>query len=182
MQVTWQKHEEYLNHGLWAIFGSFLQFCSLIKLVYHVATELSVSTCSGWLLISEVKSRFDPSNGGADPEKFIKAICELGFVSALKVYAYFLLFSLAILLALSVPFLLLINKYHVQDFSNKMFILLYFKKKVCKCSECLNPRIEMLTVCSASISTRSPLGLIIILPLLCRMRKLLREKILIGPN
>lgn len=54
---------------------------------------------SGWLLIAEVKSRFDPNNGGADPDKFSKAICELGFTSISK------------------------------DFSNKMFILLYFKKK-----------------------------------------------------
>ncbi|KAM7512506.1 hypothetical protein LguiB_011381 [Lonicera macranthoides] len=53
----------------------------------------------GWLLIAEVKSRFDPNTGGADPERFSNAICELGFTSVLK------------------------------DFSNKMFILLYFKKK-----------------------------------------------------
>lgn len=54
----------------------------------------------GWLLIAEVKSRFDPNTGGADPNKFINAVCELGFTPASK------------------------------DFSNKMFILLYFKKKV----------------------------------------------------
>ncbi|KAB2085064.1 hypothetical protein ERO13_A05G355200v2 [Gossypium hirsutum] len=54
---------------------------------------------SGWLLIAEVKSRFDPNNGGADPNMFSKAVCEMGFTSALK------------------------------DFSNKMFVLLYFKKK-----------------------------------------------------
>ncbi|GAV78708.1 Methyltransf_8 domain-containing protein [Cephalotus follicularis] len=54
---------------------------------------------SGWLLIAEVKSRFDPNNGGADPNKFSKAICDLGFTSELK------------------------------NFSNKMFILLHFKKK-----------------------------------------------------
>nr|CAN65396.1 hypothetical protein VITISV_009442 [Vitis vinifera] len=53
----------------------------------------------GWLLIAEVKSRFDPSNGGADPNRFSKAICKLGFTLESK------------------------------DFSNKMFILLYFKKK-----------------------------------------------------
>nr|AFK47335.1 unknown [Lotus japonicus] len=53
----------------------------------------------GWLLIAEVKSRFDPNTGGADPEKFSKAILELGFNSV------------------------------KQDFSNKMFILLYFTKK-----------------------------------------------------
>ncbi|XP_057492193.1 ribosomal RNA-processing protein 8-like isoform X2 [Actinidia eriantha] len=54
---------------------------------------------SGWLLIAEVKSRFDPNTGGADPDTVSKAICELGFASVSK------------------------------DFSNKMFILLYFKKK-----------------------------------------------------
>ncbi|RVW78598.1 Ribosomal RNA-processing protein 8 [Vitis vinifera] len=47
----------------------------------------------------EVKSRFDPSNGGADPNRFSKAICKLGFTLESK------------------------------DFSNKMFILLYFKKR-----------------------------------------------------
>ncbi|KAL2505227.1 Ribosomal RNA-processing protein 8 [Abeliophyllum distichum] len=53
----------------------------------------------GWLLIAEVKSRFDPTTGGADPNKFVKAICELGFTCQSK------------------------------DFSNKMFLLFYFKKK-----------------------------------------------------
>ncbi|KAK1567266.1 hypothetical protein Q3G72_010075 [Acer saccharum] len=54
---------------------------------------------SGWLLIAEVNSRFDPNTGGADPNKFSKAVCDLGFAS------------------------------ESNDFSNKMFILLYFKKK-----------------------------------------------------
>ena len=54
---------------------------------------------SGWLLIAEVKSRFDPNTGGANPEKFTNAISELGFKSVKK------------------------------DFSNKMFILFYFTKK-----------------------------------------------------
>ncbi|XP_010248648.1 PREDICTED: ribosomal RNA-processing protein 8 isoform X2 [Nelumbo nucifera] len=53
----------------------------------------------GWLLIAEVKSRFDPNNGGADPNGFLKAVCELGFNSVSK------------------------------DFSNKMFVLFFFKKK-----------------------------------------------------
>ncbi|KAJ4961448.1 hypothetical protein NE237_021358 [Protea cynaroides] len=53
----------------------------------------------GWLLIAEVKSRFDPNTGGADPNKFLKAICGLGFN--------------------------LISK----DFSNKMFVLFFFQKK-----------------------------------------------------
>ncbi|KNA16042.1 hypothetical protein SOVF_092780 [Spinacia oleracea] len=53
----------------------------------------------GWLLIAEVKSRFDPNTGGADPINFSKAICELGFTTVTK------------------------------DFSNKMFILFFFKKK-----------------------------------------------------
>ncbi|GMH06787.1 hypothetical protein Nepgr_008627 [Nepenthes gracilis] len=58
----------------------------------------------GWLLIAEVKSRFDPNSGGADPKSFSKAVCDLGFT----------------------PF--------SKDFSNKMFILLYFKKKENQCS------------------------------------------------
>lgn len=53
----------------------------------------------GWLLIAEVKSRLDPNTGGADPNKFLKAICELGFTIESK------------------------------DFSNKMFVLFYLKKK-----------------------------------------------------
>ncbi|KAI4338847.1 hypothetical protein MLD38_023855 [Melastoma candidum] len=53
----------------------------------------------GWLLIAEVKSRMDPKTGGADPEIFVKAVCDLGFTSALK------------------------------DFSNKMFVLFHFNKR-----------------------------------------------------
>ncbi|XP_059294221.1 ribosomal RNA-processing protein 8 [Lycium ferocissimum] len=53
----------------------------------------------GWLLIAEVKSRLDPTTGGADTNKFLKAICELGFTIESK------------------------------DFSNKMFVLFYLKKK-----------------------------------------------------
>ncbi|XP_068646135.1 ribosomal RNA-processing protein 8 [Aristolochia californica] len=53
----------------------------------------------GWLLIAEVRSRFDPNNGGADPDKFSKAVQELGFTHV------------------------------SQDFSNKMFVLFFFKKK-----------------------------------------------------
>ncbi|PON36639.1 Methyltransferase-related [Parasponia andersonii] len=68
-------------------------FSSYLQEAYRV-----LKPC-GWLLIAEVKSRFDPKTGGADPIKFIKAVCELGFSSVSK------------------------------DFSNKMFILLYFKKK-----------------------------------------------------
>ncbi|KAK6798796.1 hypothetical protein RDI58_006499 [Solanum bulbocastanum] len=53
----------------------------------------------GWLLIAEVKSRLDPTTGGADPNNFLKAISELGFTIESK------------------------------DFSNKMFVLFYLKKK-----------------------------------------------------
>lgn len=59
----------------------------------------------GWLLIAEVKSRFDPNTGGADPKKFSKAVCDLGYSSVLK------------------------------DYSNKIFVLLYFKKKDTQKSE-----------------------------------------------
>ncbi|KAK3158353.1 hypothetical protein QOZ80_2AG0136030 [Eleusine coracana subsp. coracana] len=54
---------------------------------------------SGWLVIAEVRSRLDPNTGGADPEKFSKAIIQLGFS--------------------------LVSK----DAKNKMFILFYFRKK-----------------------------------------------------
>ncbi|XP_028121160.1 ribosomal RNA-processing protein 8 isoform X1 [Camellia sinensis] len=80
---------------------------------------------SGWLLIAEVKSRFDPNTGGADPDKFSKAICELGFASVSKVYSC----SLVVHNNLIFPLSSLIYKHYAQDFSNKMFILLYFKKK-----------------------------------------------------
>ncbi|KAG9441371.1 hypothetical protein H6P81_017225 [Aristolochia fimbriata] len=53
----------------------------------------------GWLLIAEVRSRFDPNNGGADPVIFSKAVQQLGFTSV------------------------------SEDFSNKMFVLFFFKKK-----------------------------------------------------
>ena len=67
---------------------------------------------SGWLLIAEVKSRFDPNTGGADPNTFSKAICELGFTSISKVYScslrvrhIFVLFILANLLVICAGFL-----------------------------------------------------------------------------
>lgn len=41
----------------------------------------------GWLLIAEVKSRLDPTTGGADPSNFLKAICDLGFTIESKVYS-----------------------------------------------------------------------------------------------
>ncbi|XP_029129595.1 ribosomal RNA-processing protein 8 isoform X2 [Cajanus cajan] len=77
-------------------------FClSLMGTNYQSYLEESyrVLKPGGYLLIAEVKSRFDPNNGGADPEKFSNAISELGFKSV------------------------------KQDFSNKMFILFYFTKK-----------------------------------------------------
>ncbi|XP_078433535.1 S-adenosyl-L-methionine-dependent methyltransferases superfamily protein [Wolffia australiana] len=53
----------------------------------------------GWLLIAEVRSRFDPATGGADPEKFCHAVQKLGFSLTSK------------------------------DVSNKMFVIFYFRKK-----------------------------------------------------
>ncbi|KAK7395798.1 hypothetical protein VNO78_16368 [Psophocarpus tetragonolobus] len=77
-------------------------FClSLMGTNYQSYLEESyrVLKPGGWLLIAEVKSRFDPNTGGADPKKFSNVISELGFNSV------------------------------KQDFSNKMFILFYFTKK-----------------------------------------------------
>ncbi|XVF57985.1 hypothetical protein PTKIN_Ptkin07bG0026300 [Pterospermum kingtungense] len=56
-----------------------INYASYLQEAYRVLKP------SGWLLIAEVKSRFDPNNGGADPNRFSKAVCELGFTSALKV-------------------------------------------------------------------------------------------------
>ncbi|KAI5069414.1 hypothetical protein GOP47_0015715 [Adiantum capillus-veneris] len=53
----------------------------------------------GTLLIAEVRSRFDPLNGGADPAQFIKAMSSLGFSCARK------------------------------DFSNKLFLVFEFSKQ-----------------------------------------------------
>eukprot|EP00850_Spirogloea_muscicola_P022104 SM000277S10339 [mRNA] locus=s277:25737:28080:+ [translate_table: standard] len=52
----------------------------------------------GWLLIAEVRSRFDLANGGASIDDFVKCLCSLGF------------------------------KLESQDVSNKMFLLLYLQK------------------------------------------------------
>lgn len=57
----------------------------LVSIIF-VRCPTHVYFCSGWLLIAEVKSRFDPNTGGADPNKFLKAVSELGFTSILKVY------------------------------------------------------------------------------------------------
>lgn len=78
---------------------------------------------SGMLLIAEVKSRFDPNNGGADPKDFVKAVCDLGFTSVLKVQSFLLLFFISTIRKKLIWFF-------EQDFSNKMFILFHFKKKV----------------------------------------------------
>jgi ribosomal RNA-processing protein 8 len=66
--------------------------CFFLKLTHHticfsVKHITMLVLCSGWLLIAEVKSRFDPNTGGADPKKFSKAVCELGFTSVFKVYS-----------------------------------------------------------------------------------------------
>lgn len=64
----------------------FLNFVSYISSSCGLGYELSwVVVPRGWLLIAEVKSRLDPNTGGADPNKFLKAICELGFTIESKV-------------------------------------------------------------------------------------------------
>lgn len=99
--------------------------------------------CSGWLLIAEVRSRFDPNNGGADPEKFSEAVKYLGFSLVSKVCLSELLFFMHALRFLNyindlygvsaIVFcycMLMHNNQFMQDFTNKMFVLFYFKKKV----------------------------------------------------
>ncbi|CAJ1946821.1 unnamed protein product [Sphenostylis stenocarpa] len=59
-------------------------FClSLMGTNYQSYLEESnrVLKPGGWLLIAEVKSRFDPNTGGADPQEFSNAISDLGFNS-----------------------------------------------------------------------------------------------------
>ncbi|KAH0433646.1 hypothetical protein IEQ34_026990 [Dendrobium chrysotoxum] len=77
-------------------------FClSLMGINYHSYLKEAnrVLKPCGWLLIAEVRSRFDPNNGGADPDKFSEAVKQLGFTLSSK------------------------------DFTNKMFVLFYFKKR-----------------------------------------------------
>lgn len=69
----------------------------------------------GWLIIAEVKSRFDPETGGTDPKHFIEALETLGFTLT------------------------------SQDFSNKMFIIFQFVKqggKALKSSHCNWPTLK----------------------------------------
>lgn len=94
--------------------------------------------CSGWLLIAEVRSRFDPNNGGANPDKFCEAIEQLG-LSLLSKVSSFSHLKLSICTDynltrqsewLSLPMLSNAKLIGFQDFSNKMFVLFYFKKTV----------------------------------------------------
>ncbi|XP_019089303.1 PREDICTED: ribosomal RNA-processing protein 8-like isoform X1 [Camelina sativa] len=84
---------------------------------------------SGMLLIAEVKSRFDPNNGGADPIDFVKAVCDLGFTSVLKVKSFVSIYSSPSFFFLVSPMRKILILFFLQDVSNKMFILLHFKKK-----------------------------------------------------
>ncbi|XP_019086814.1 PREDICTED: ribosomal RNA-processing protein 8-like isoform X1 [Camelina sativa] len=85
---------------------------------------------SGMLLIAEVKSRFDPNNGGGDPKDFVKAVCDLGFTSVLKVKSFVSYILLSFFFFLRFPYMRkILILFFLQDVSNKMFILLHFKKK-----------------------------------------------------
>ncbi|WVZ13996.1 hypothetical protein V8G54_011562 [Vigna mungo] len=86
MGTNYQSYIEESNRVLKPGFVSF--FMILTSLGGHCIPTENL-TCivfynSGWLLIAEVKSRFDPNTGGADSEKFSNAICELGFKSVKK--------------------------------------------------------------------------------------------------
>lgn len=48
-------------------------------MVSNIARVVLCNLNRGLLLIAEVKSRFDPANGGADPDQFVKALKALGF-------------------------------------------------------------------------------------------------------
>lgn len=89
---------------------------------------LLIALCSGWLLIAEVRSRFDPNNEGADPEKFCRAVQGLGFTSTSKVLLLICYEARSFACLCD-----LLSYICVQDFSNKMFVLFFFKKKVCGC-------------------------------------------------
>lgn len=49
------------------------------EVVSNIARVVLCNLNRGLLLITEVKSRFDPANGGADPDQFVKALKALGF-------------------------------------------------------------------------------------------------------
>lgn len=117
----------------WSLPGISLLRCDL----YVVYRHSQVPWCSGWLLIAEVRSRFDPNTGGADPEKFFEAVSQLGFSLVSKVCSliYNSLQSITqwnIITNLLNLFYNIADVQHVifQDFSNKMFVLFYFKKAV----------------------------------------------------
>lgn len=76
-------------------------FClSLMGIDYHtyLFEAYRVLKQKGFLVIAEVKSRFDPSNGGADQGEFINALAKLGF------------------------------RLQTLDTANKMFLLLFLQK------------------------------------------------------
>lgn len=87
-QVTCRRHTEFSSHGLSS--PQYLKNFFFPLMAFNVQFSCSVTYTwwfvhSGWLLIAEVKSRFDPTSGGADPNNFTKAVCELGFGSVSKV-------------------------------------------------------------------------------------------------
>ncbi|KAG6477030.1 hypothetical protein ZIOFF_066280 [Zingiber officinale] len=93
-------------------------FClSLMGTNYHnyLLEAKRVLKPSGWLLIAEVRSRFDPNNGGANPDEFCEAIEQLGLSLLSKEKPAFRYVANAKLIGF-------------QDFSNKMFVMFYFKK------------------------------------------------------
>lgn len=83
-KITLRKHTESLSHGLHPILSNTF---TLGNSFFQLVISLVLALYSGWLLIAEVKSRFDPNTGGADPKKFSKAVCDLGYSSVLKVYS-----------------------------------------------------------------------------------------------
>lgn len=84
------NYPSYLQEAHRVLKPGYANYSEILRCLDFIASYiyLWMTVCSGWLLIAEVKSRLDPNTGGADPVKFVKAVCELGYTSVLKVYMF----------------------------------------------------------------------------------------------
>lgn len=83
IRATFRKRIEFLNPGWHENFLKLYDTYLRPTVCFMNITWMVVPR--GWLLIAEVKSRLDPNTRGADPNKLLKAICELGFTTESKV-------------------------------------------------------------------------------------------------